>query len=611
LRILAAATALALCGAVGTAAAETPVWRHAISLTGTPKYPAEATRMDYVDPAAPKGGRVRVGALGTFDNFNPFVSGVKGNLAAYLMMMYEPLLSPALDEPTTEYGLLAEAVAFPDDHSSVAFRLRPEARWHDGRPVTPDDVVFSFQTWKRLSPQFNRYYQKVERAEIAGPREVRFFFSEKGDPSLPLYVGQMPVLPKHWWEGMDADGKPRDVAATTLEPPLGSGPYRIGTFMPGRGLSLKRVKDYWGRNVPLRVGTENFDRIDVEYYRDANVSFEAFKADRLDIRRENSLKNWVVGYDEADVAEGKVVKEAFRIERLGIATAFVFNQRREKLKDLRIRRALQLAYSFEDVNRLTFYQLMARPGSYFPHTEFDAKRGGSADERALFAGLGLPEPPGLWDDLEPARTAKATNRQRLFRALALLKEVGYRLKDGRLLDRRGEQFSLEFLLENAASERVAAQFADQLEKLGIATQVRLVDDVQYQNRMRGFDFDIVLHSWVQGHAPGNEQREYWTSASAGTRGTNNIGGLADPLIDAVVEKLVLARTRAEKLAAGRLLDRILRAQAIAVLIGDEDKEYLARWNRFGRPEPMPRYGGAAFPSVWWWDEEKARKLADR
>jgi microcin C transport system substrate-binding protein len=610
LRILAAAV-LAVLIVTPATAGEAPVWRHGISLTGPLKYPADATRMAYVNPDAPKGGRVRVGALGTFDNFNPFVSGVKGNLAAYFMTIYEPLLAPALDEPTTEYGLLAEAVAFPDDYSSVAFRLRPEARWHDGRAVTAEDVAFSFETWKRLSPQFNRYFQKVERAEIVGPREIRFVFSEKGDPSLPLYVGQMPVLPKHWWQGLDASGKRRDVTATTLEAPLGSGPYRIGPFMPGRTLSLERVKDYWGARVPLRVGTENFDRIDVEYYRDANVAFEAFKADRLDIRRENSLKNWVVGYDEAAIADGRIVKDSFRIERLGIATAFVFNQRREKLRDLRVRRALQLAYSFEDVNRQAFYQLKARPGSYFPHTEFDAGRGGTADERALLAGLGLPEPAGLWDALATDRATPSKARPRLFKALSLLKEAGYRLKDGKLVDRREEQLSIEFLLENAAAERVTAYFADQLGKLGIATQIRLVDDVQYQNRLRTFDFDIIMHAWVQGHAPGNEQREYWTSASASKRGTNNVAGLSDPLIDAVVERLVLAGTRAEKLTAGRLLDRILRNKSVAVLIGDEDKEYIASWNRFGRPAVMPRYGAAAFPSVWWWDEEKAKRLADR
>jgi microcin C transport system substrate-binding protein len=588
-----------------------PVWRHAISLTGPPKYAPEFRRPDYVNPDAPKGGRVRVGALGTFDNFNPVVAGVKGNLAAWLMTIYEPLLTVALDEATTEYGLLAEAVAVPDDHSSVAFRLRPEARWHDGRPVTAEDVVFSFHAWKTHSPQFNRYFQKVVSAEIVSPREVRFAFSEKGDPSLPLYVGQMSVLPKHWFEGTDAQGRKRDMTATTLEPPLGSSPYRLKEFTAGRSLVYERVADYWGAAVPLRVGTENFDRVEVEYYRDANVLFEAFKADRIDLRRENSLKNWAVGYDTAAVREGRILRDSFPIARLGIAKAFVFNQRRAKLQDVRVRRALQLAYGFDETNRQSFYGLLARPGSYFPHTEFEAAGAPTAAERALFASLGLPEPDGLWRDIAPATTGEAPARTRLFEALALLREAGFRLDGGRLLDAKGEQLTLEILLEDAAMERVAALWMAELAKLGIAVQFRLVDDVQYQNRFRTFDFDIVIHAWVQGHAPGNELREYFGAAAADKRGTNNVAGLTDPLIDALVERVVLAPLRAEKVTAGRLLDRVLRARAVGVLIGDEDKELVAHWDRFGRPAKMPAFGGAAFPTIWWWDAEKAARAGRR
>jgi microcin C transport system substrate-binding protein len=604
---------LLLCAALSVPvhATDTPPWRHAISLTGEPRYGADARHFAYVNPDAPKGGRVRIAALGTFDNFNPFVSGVKGNLAAHLMMIYEPLLTPALDEATTEYGLLAESVAYPDDFSSVAFRLRPEARWHDGRPVTAADVVFSFETWKSLSPQFNRYYQKVTRAEALGEREIRFTFSEKGDPSLPLYVGQMPVLPRHWWQGVDAKGQRRDPAMTTLEPPLGSGPYRIGPFTPGRSLVLERVPDYWGARVPVRVGKDNFDQIEVEYYRDANVVFEAFKADRIDFRRETSLKNWTVGYDTPAVASKRIVRDTFAIERLGIARAFVFNQRRAKLADVRVRRALALAYSFADVNRQAFYGLLGEPGSFYPHTEFEARGSGSAEERALFATLGLPAPDGLWADLAPPATGESGQRTRLRAALALLKAAGYKLEGAQLVNARGEPFTLEILLEDAAMERVAALYMAELEKLGIAVQFRLVDDVQYQNRLRGFDFDIVVHSWVQGHAPGSEQREYWGSESADKRGTNNMAGLADPLVDALVERLVLAPSRPAKVIAGRLLDRVLRARATGILVGDEDKEYYAYWNRFGRPAVMPRYGAAAFPSVWWWDEAKAKQTGGR
>jgi microcin C transport system substrate-binding protein len=585
-------------------------WRHAISLAGPPRYAPDVRHFDYVNPQAPKGGRIRVGALGTFDNLNPFISGVKGNLAAYLMTIYETLLMPALDETTTEYGLLAEAIAWPDDQSAVAFRLRPEARWHDGRPVSAEDVVFSFETWKRLSPQFNRYYQKVSSAVIVSEREVRFAFSEGGDPSLPLYVGQMPVLPRHWWLGIDAKGNRRDPGATTLEPPLGSGPYRLGAFTPGRSVVMERVPDYWGQRVPARVGNDNFDRIEVEYYRDANVLFEAFKADRIDFRRETSLKNWAVGYATPAVAAERIVRDSFPIARISIAKAFVFNQRRPKFADVRVRRALALAYSFADANRQSFYGLLAQPGSYFPRTDFEATGTAPEAERALFASLGHEAPDGLWAE-HKAPVVEPSQRERLYTALSLLKQAGWRLEDGRLVDARGEQLTVELLLDDAAMERVANLYADGLDKLGIVVQLRLVDDVQYQNRLRTFDFDIIAHAWVQGHAPGNEQREYWSSESASRRGTNNMAGLTDPLIDALVEKLVLAADRPTKETAGRLLDRVLRAKAVGALVGEEDREFCAWWNRFGRPDTMPRYGAAAFPNLWWWDEAKARRTGGR
>lgn len=589
-------------GRPAQAEAQPGPWRHAISLTGEPRYPTDFRQTDYVNAQAPKGGRARIGDLGTFDNFNPVVAGVKGNIAAYLNTIYEPLLKPALDEPTTEYGLLAEAVSYPADTSSVSFRLRPEARWHDGVAVSAEDVVFSFQSWKAISPQFNRYFNKVQRAEIVNPREVRFVFSEGGDAALPLYVGQMSILPKHWWEGRDAKGRKRDIRATTLEPPLGSGPYRIKSFTAGRSLVLERVDSYWGLAVPIRVGTENLDRLEIEYFRDAAVMFEAFKADRLDMRRETSIKSWITGYDFAAAREGHVVKEAFPIARLGIVKAFVFNLRREQFADVRVRRALAMAYSFDEMNRNVFHNMLSRPASFFPRTDFEATGPLSEEERGLLASLtGAPSADTL---AHVAQHHLAAPRADLFNALELLKEAGYRLNNGRLLDKAGQQLTLEFVLEDGAMERIAAPYAANLAKLGIASAIRLVDDVQYQNRLRNFDFDIVAHAWVQGHAPGNEQREYWASDSAAKRGTNNIAGLESPLIDGLVEKLVLAPTRTDKIAAGRLLDRVLRTRQIGVMIGAEDKEYMAYWNRFAHPARMPEFGAMAFPSIWWRDETK-------
>jgi len=605
----AAVFAVVCLGAASAPAGEPVRWRHALSLTGEPKYPLGFRHPDYVNPLAPKGGRVRLGALGAFDNFNPFVSGVKGKLAAFLMTIYEPLLMVSLDEPTTEYGLLAEALSVPDDQSSVAFRLRPEARWHDGRPVTADDVIFSYETWKRLSPQWSRVLSKVAAVERMGEREIRFVFSETGDAALPLYVGQMSVLPRHWWTGRDAEGKPRDVEATTLEPPLGSGPYRLGAFVAGRSLVYERVASYWGMQTPIRVGTGNFDRVEVEYLRDPNVMLEAFKADLIDLRRETSLKSWAVGYDVASVRDRRIVRETFGIERLGIVKAFVFNLRRPKFADVRVRKALAMAFDFDEVNRNFFHGLLPRPGSFYPHTDFEAAGPLSRDERLLLSALpAAPEPRQLEAAAAP-RTGGA--RADLYNSLELLREAGWRLKDGRLRDRSGEQLTLEFVLEDAALERVAGAYAAALAKLGIAATVRVVDEVQYQNRLRSFDFDIAAHAWVQGHAPGSEQRDYWSAASADAPGANNLPGVRMPFVDALVERLVLAPTRAEKVAAGRLLDRTLRDAAIGAPFMTEDREFVARWDRFGRPERMPRYGAAAFPMLWWWDEAKAAKVGGR
>jgi microcin C transport system substrate-binding protein len=435
---------------------------------------------------------------------------------------------------------------------------------------------------------------------------VRFTMAEPGDAALPLYLGQMSILPRHWWEGKDATGKPRDVNVTTLEPPLGSGPYRLAAFVPGRSVTYERVETYWGSAVPVRVGTENFNRIEIEYYRDPNVLLEAFKADLIDIRRELSTKSWVVGYDIPAVQEGRIIKDAFMVERLGIAKAFVFNQRRERFRNVKLRQALALAYNFDDVNRNLFHSMLSRPGSYFPNTDFAATGAPDATERALAATLPKPFPPEALAVI-PAAGTEPPLRTSLFKALGLLKELGYVLKDGRLVDKKGEQLSIEFLLEDAAMERIASAYADNLQKLGIATPIRVVDDVQYQNRLRAFDFDIIIHAWVQGHAPGAEVREYFASESAARRGTNNVAGLTSPLIDALTERLILAPDRTEKIAAGRLLDRVLRASHIGVPISVEDREFVARWNRFGRPATLPRYGGAAFPALWWWDKDLARR----
>jgi microcin C transport system substrate-binding protein len=595
-------------GMVAGSAGDTGVWRHAISLVGEPKYPEGFTATDYGRSPPPRGGKARVGAMGTFDNFNPAVSGVKGNLAAYLMLLYEPLLWASADEPTTEYGLLAEAVRFPDDISSATFRLRPEARWHDGRAVTAEDVVWSFNVWRRLSPGFNRSFAPVVGVEITGPREVSFRFSTKGDRTLPLYIGQMSVLPKHWWEGRDPTGQPRDIARTTLEPPLGSGPYRLSAFVPGRSLTFERVAGYWGERVPVRAGTYNFATLQIEYFRDSAVMFEAFKADRIDFRREQSLKSWAVGYDTPALADGRIRRASYGIERLGIVRAFAFNLRRQKFADWRVRKALATAFSFDEINRTAFHGLLQRGGSYFPGTDLEATGAPDERERQLLAAIGRDVPNEVLANIS-GRSPLERPRGNLRKALGLLKQAGYRLDGNRLVSAGGEQLALEFLLQDAALEKLAAAYADNLGKLGIDVRIRVVDDVQYQNRLRTHDFDLVVQSWVQGHAPGSEQRDYWGSASADRRGANNVGGVRDPVIDNLVELLIHAGSREELVTAGRLLDRVLRASQIAIPINVESRELVAWQERIAPPANMPRYAASGFPELWHWKGERRRLTA--
>ncbi|MGY3462060.1 ABC-type oligopeptide transport system substrate-binding subunit [Bradyrhizobium sp. LM3.4] len=340
-------------------------WRHALSLFGQVKYPADFKRFDYVNPEAPKGGVARQIAVGTFDNFNIVVSGVKGQVAGAVAFIYESLTTPSLDEVSTEYGALAEAVSHPDDFSFVTYRLRSDAKWHDGKPVTADDVIFSLDSFKKHHPQYSAYYSHVTKAEKVGEREVKFVFDAPGNRELPQIVGQLTVLPKHWWEGTDAQGRKRDVSATTLEVPLGSGPYRIKEFVAGRSIALERVKDYWGRDLAANVGRNNFDEMRYEYFRDATVAIEAFKADQVDWRTENSAKNWATAYDFPAVTEKRVILEEFANRSSGVMQAFVPNLRRAKFSDPRVRHALNYAFDFEEMNKQIFYGQYKRISSYF------------------------------------------------------------------------------------------------------------------------------------------------------------------------------------------------------------------------------------------------------
>jgi microcin C transport system substrate-binding protein len=600
---------LAACLAFTPLAAQEAPWRHGSALLDEPSYPQGFPHFDYVNPNAPKGGLVRLGALGTFDSFNVVVAGVKGSPEQGLGLIYETLTTSALDEANASYGLLAESFSYPDDYSFVSFRLRPEARWHDGQPVTADDVIFSFESLKANSPTYAFYYANVSRAEKVGEREVRFTFDEKGNRELPQIMGQLMVLPKHWWEGTAPDGRKRDVTQTTLEPPLGSGPYRLKSFDTGRNASYERVKDYWGEKINVNVGQNNFDEIRYEYYRDATVLLEAFKSDRLDFRTENSARNWAVGYDFPARQEDRVILKEFPFRATGVMQAFVLNMRRDKFKDQRVRRAFNLAFPFEELNKTIFYGLYERPSSYFYGLDLASSGLPEGKELEILESVRAKIPASAFTTpyKNPVNDSPETIRNNLREADRLLKEAGWEVKNGRRVNAKGEVLSAELLSSSPNEERVFLPYKASLDRLGIATTVRTVDDVQYTNRTRAFDFDVATGLWPQSLSPGNEQREFWGSQAAVREGSRNLPGIADPGVDALIDKVIFAKDRNELVAATKALDRVLLAHDYVVPQWTSLKQRTARWNRYGHPETMPRYGGAAFPTIWWYDEARAAK----
>jgi microcin C transport system substrate-binding protein len=613
-RLLARLPALALAAAL--AAAGTPVraqeapWRHGLAMMGEPKYPAGFPHFDYVNPDAPKGGMVRFGVQGTFDNFNLAVEGVKGELEGGIGQIYDTLMVASPDEVFTEYGLLAEAVRHAPDYSSASYRLRAEARWHDGRPVTPEDVIFSLSVLKANSPLFAFYYKNVVKAEKTGEREVTFTFNETGNRELPLILGQLTVLPKHWWEGTAPDGRKRDITQTTLEPPLGSGPYRLNRFEAGRTAIYERVADYWGRDLPVSRGRNNLGEIRYEYFRDATVLLEAFKGDRFDFRTENIARQWATGYDFPAAREGRVVKEEFPVRASGLMQAFVFNLRRDKFKDERVRRAFNLAFAFEEINRSIFYGLYKRIDSFFFGTELASSGLPEGQELALLESLreGVPASVFTTPYKNPVNDTPDAVRANLREAVRLLQEAGYEQRGRQLVNKAtGEPFTAEYLMYDASFERYALPYKQALERIGITLTVRTVDPAQFQNRIRQFDFDMIGVPWAQTLSPGNEQRDFWGSAAADRPGSRNYAGIKNPAVDALIEKVVFAKDRPELVAATRALDRVLLANHYVVPQWGSGVTRTVRWNRFGRPETMPRYATPAFPSIWWYDEALAAK----
>jgi microcin C transport system substrate-binding protein len=588
-------------------------WQHALSLFGDIKYPASFKRFDYVNPDAPKGGAVRELEIGTFDNFNIVIAGLKGSLADGAARIYQQLTSQSFDEVATAYGLLAESMAHPEDRSFVIYRLRAEARWHDGKPVTPDDVVFSFDALKTNSPMYSAYYRHVVKCEQVGERDVKFTFDGPGNRELPLITGELTVLPKHWWEGTDAQGRKRDVSATTLEIPLGSGPYRIKEFVAGRSMVLERVKDYWGKDLAQSVGQDNFDEIRYEFFRDDTVAREAFKADQLDWILERSAKEWSTAYDFPAVRENRVIKEKFPIRSSGRMQGWAFNLRRPLFQDARLRRAFNYAFDFEEMNRQLSTGEYIRDNSYFQGNELASSGLPEGLELQILEPLRDKVPPEVFTTpyQNPVSGNPENVRNNLREATRLLKEAGFEVKDRKLVDPKGQPVSVEILCRDPGDERIALFYKPSLERLGIAASVRTVDDVQYTNRVRSFDFDMTTVVWGQSLSPGNEQRDMFGSQVADRPGSRNLPGIKNPAIDALIDRIIFAKDRAELVASCKAMDRVLLWNFYVVPQFTYGFQRYARWDRFSHPDPLPQYGVSGFPNLWWWDADKAAKIGKR
>ena len=567
--------------------------RHAITLYDEPpKYPANFQHFDYVNPDAPKGGTLRQQSVGGFDSFNPFIP--KGN-AVGVGLIYDSLTYHSPDEPFTEYGLLAERIDKAPDNSYVRFILNPKARFHDGTPITAEDVIFTFNILlEKGDPMYRHYYADVAQVVAEDKLRVRFDFKHQDNRELPLILGQIQVLPKHWWAT-------RDFSKGDLEPPLGSGPYRIGKVAPGSAVTFERVKDWWAKDLPVSRGLYNFDRIQVDFYRDSQVALEAFKAGQFDVNLEYSAKDWNTGYDSPALRAGKFVQLAIPNHNPAGMQGYVFNLRRPIFQDRRVREAIAQLFDFEWANKQLFYGAYKRTHSYFENSEMAATGLPSEAELKLLEPLRDKLPPEVFSQefKPPVSDGSGIIREQSRRAYQLLTEAGYRIDNDKMIGPDGKQLAFEFLNFQPNLERVVLPFKRNLAELGIDLQIRRVDVSQYINRLRSRDFDMTSAIWPQSSSPGNEQREFWHSSSADNPGSRNLMGLRDPAIDQLVEGLIRSGSREELITHARALDRALLWGHYVVPNYYVDTWRVAYWKRFGRPPVTPLYD---YGLMTWWEE---------
>ena len=577
---------------------------HAIAMHGQPKYPADFERFEYTSPQAKKGGGIRLFSIGTFDSLNSFIS--KGTPASDTTLIYDTMTTPAMDEPFTQYGLLAHTIEYPKDRSWVIFSMRPEARFHDGQPITADDVVFTFNLLvEKANPAYRFFYGDVDNVEALDKHTVKYTFKNSENRELVLSVGSLPVLPKHFWEGKEFD-------KTSLEVPLGSGPYRIHKVDPGRSIVYQRVDDYWAKDLAVSNGFYNFDNISIDYYRDNNVAVEALKAGEYDYRWENSSKFWATAYDIPAVKAGKLIQREISHRANSGLQAFAFNLRKPIFQDIELRKAISYAFDFEWSNQTLFYQAYDRSYSFFTNSEFAATGLPSEEELALLLPYKdqLPASVFTQEYKPPVTDGSGRNRPNLRIAKKILDDAGYKVKDNQLYNPRGKAIRFEILLRSPGFERIVNPFIKNLSRLGIIAKIRLVDTSQYVNRNRSFSFDMLVNVFRQSESPGNEQRNFWGTEAANTEGSNNLIGIKNPVIDRLIENIIAAEDRDDLVIASRALDRVLLHYHYIIPQWYKSANRIAYWDKFGIPDVAPIYDRYYTTGIytWWYDPEKVKRI---
>ncbi len=597
----------ALAFAAGLASPLSAEPKHGLSIFGDLKYPADFTHFDYVNPDAPKGGKAsQIGTAGltTFDSFNAYI--LKGDAAQGMELVFDTLMARALDEPDAVYGLVASSADVAPDGLSVTFKLRPEAKFADGSPLTADDVVFSFDTIKAKGhPAFAIPLKDVVSAEALDPQTVRYTFQGQLIRDLPISVATLPILSKAYYTAHDFE-------KTTLEPPLGSGPYKIGDFKAGTYVTYVRREDYWGKDLPINRGQHNFDEVRYEYYRDRTLELENLLAGNFDFREEFTSKDWAGGYDKPAVKDGRVKLLTIPDERPSGAQGFFINTRRDKFKDVRVREALGLAFDFEWSNKNLFFGLYTRTGSYFENSDMKASGVPSPEELALLEPFRDKLPAAVFGEAvsPPVTDGSGNNREQLRRASKLLAEAGWTQTPQGLRNAAGQPFSVEILIDSPSFERIVGPYLKNLKAIGIDATMRRVDAAQYERRLKDFDFDLTTQRYALRLTPGIELKTFWGSDAAKTNGSFNLAGIADPVLDQLIDHIVTAKSRAELVTATRAADRVLRAGYYWVPQWYKGAHNLAFWNKFGWPEVKPRYERGAL-DTWWYDSEKAKALVQR